>query len=279
MSNIKSKMPRMKVGTMQPTGNLKHNSLASGPDVSIKEPPEFTGITGVNMPIPEAKSLTIHFDAVKIQKLEPSKKSNFGGEKHDISAKDASDKVSVYDQKQLMERICMLEQETAQLITQLKEKDMAISNVTKLMQHKISECNQLVKKEHQNYERTEQKLKQAEILAAETLQILNESRKEFEEKSEHLTMLHEEKLAAMRRESTSEISCRDEKISKLKKQIAEILQRKSWERQQQLHELKQEVMRLSEEANRLQRELKLQKSLKQECKRCKSLQLKRSSDK
>ncbi|GCB83464.1 hypothetical protein scyTo_0024338, partial [Scyliorhinus torazame] len=35
------------------------------------------------------------------------------------------------------------------------------------------------------------------------------------------------------------------------------------ERQRQLHELKQEVMRLSEEANTLQRELKLQKSLKQ----------------
>ncbi|GCB78936.1 hypothetical protein scyTo_0017805, partial [Scyliorhinus torazame] len=212
---------------MQPTGNLKHNSLASGPDVSIKEPPDFTGITGVTMPIPEAKSLTVHFDAVKIQKLEPSKKSNFGGEKHDISAKDASNKVSVYNQKQLMERICMLEQETAQLITQLKEKDIGISNVTKLMQHKISECNQLVKKEHQNHERTEQKLKQAETLAAETLQILNESRKEFEEKTEHLTKLHEEKLAAMRRESTSEISSRDEKISKLKKQIAEILQGKS----------------------------------------------------
>ncbi|XP_078413024.1 uncharacterized protein LOC144689648 isoform X2 [Cetorhinus maximus] len=145
---------------------------------------------------------------------------------------------------------------------------------SKSLPSKISECSQLVKKEH---ERTEQKLKQAETLAAEKLRLLNESRKEFEEKTEHLKKLHEEKLATILRESTSEISCRDEKISKLKQQIAEILQGKSWERQQQLHELKKEITQLSEKANRLQTELTLQKSLKQECKSCKSVTLKRRS--
>ncbi|XP_067845164.1 uncharacterized protein PF3D7_1120000-like [Heptranchias perlo] len=274
MSDIKSKVSRVKVEAMRPTGNLKHNSAASGPDTPTKEPPVFTGITGIAMSIPEAKSLTIHFDAVKVQKLGLSKKIHFGGEKHDLSAKDTSIKMSLYDRKQLMERISMLEKETAQLKTQLKEKDRTITNVTKLMQDKILEYSQLVKDEQQSHEWTQDKLKQVEMLAAEKLQILHESRKEFEEKTEHLKKLHEEKLATLLRGSTSEISCRDEKISKLKQQVSEILQGKSWERQQQLHELKKEVKRLSEEASTLHRELKLQKSLKQECKSCKSLTLK-----
>ncbi|GCC28030.1 hypothetical protein chiPu_0006456 [Chiloscyllium punctatum] len=264
----------MKVGAIQPYHNLKHSSPISSPDTPINDPPDFTGITGVAMSIPEAKQPAIHFDTVKIQKLTLSKK-NFEREKHDISAKDASNKVSMYDQKQLMERICILEKETAQLKTQLKEKDVIITNLTELLQHKISEYSQLIEEEQQSHEQTEGKLKQAETLAEEKLQQLQENRKEFEEKAEQLKKLHEEKLAAVLRKSASEISCRDEKISKLKQQISEILQGKSWERQRQIYELKKEVTRVSEEASRLQRELTLQKSLKQECKSCKSLPLKR----
>ncbi|XP_072437744.1 uncharacterized protein [Chiloscyllium punctatum] len=181
--------------------------------------------------------------------------------------------VSMYDQKQLMERICILEKETAQLKTQLKEKDVIITNLTELLQHKISEYSQLIEEEQQSHEQTEGKLKQAETLAEEKLQQLQENRKEFEEKAEQLKKLHEEKLAAVLRKSASEISCRDEKISKLKQQISEILQGKSCpvfvflihkrERQRQIYELKKEVTRVSEEASRLQRELTLQKSLKQ----------------
>lgn len=44
----------------------------------------------------------------------------------------------MYDQKQLTERISMLEKENAQLKTQLKEKEVTINNVNKLMQQKVS---------------------------------------------------------------------------------------------------------------------------------------------
>lgn len=52
-----------------------------------------------------------------------------------------------------------------------------------------SEYSQLIKKEQQSHEQTEERLKQAESLAAEKLQILYESRKEFGEKTEHLNKL------------------------------------------------------------------------------------------
>ncbi|XP_032881045.1 golgin subfamily A member 6-like protein 22 isoform X2 [Amblyraja radiata] len=174
----------------------------------------------------------------------------------------------MYDQKQLTERISMLEKENAQLKTQLKEKEVTINSINKLMQLKDSEYSQLIKKEQQSHEQTEERLKQAESLAAEKLQILYESRKEFGEKTEHLNKLHEEKLATVIKENASEITCRDEKIRKLKQQVSEVLEGKSWERQQQLHELKKEVIRLTEEASALQKKLKLHQSFKKDCKNC-----------
>lgn len=44
----------------------------------------------------------------------------------------------MYDQKQLTERISMLEKENAQLKTQLKEKEVTINSINKLMQQKVS---------------------------------------------------------------------------------------------------------------------------------------------
>ncbi|XP_051868730.1 uncharacterized protein LOC127568712 [Pristis pectinata] len=265
-------MSKVKLGATRSTGNLKHKNASAEPDISIKEPPDFTGISGASMPIPETKSLTIHFNAIRVHKGH-TKKIPFGSEKHEISAKDATIKAPLYDQKQLMERISMLEKENAQLKTQLKGKEVTINNINKLMQQKISEYSHLIKLEQQSHEQIEERLKQAEALAAEKLQSLHECRKEFEEKTEHLKKLHEEKLAIMLRESTSEITCRDEKIRKLKRQVSEILEGKSWERQQQLHELKKEVIQLTEEASALQKKLQLQQSFIKDCKSCSCLTL------
>ncbi|XP_059841993.1 uncharacterized protein LOC132402916 isoform X2 [Hypanus sabinus] len=235
-------MSRVKLGATRSTGNVKHKTTSAEPDPSARKPPDFTGISGVSMPIPETKSLTAHFDAIKVHKGH-TKKSD-----------------STYDQKQLMERISMLEKENAQLKAQLKEKEVTINNISKQMQQEISEYNDLVKLEYQSHEWLKEKLKQAEALAAEKFHCLHECRKEFEEKTEHLKKLYEEKIATMTREKASEIACRDEKIRKLKQQVSEILQGKSWERQQQLDELKKEIIRLTEEASTLQKKLQFQQS-------------------
>ncbi|XP_059841991.1 uncharacterized protein LOC132402916 isoform X1 [Hypanus sabinus] len=250
-------MSRVKLGATRSTGNVKHKTTSAEPDPSARKPPDFTGISGVSMPIPETKSLTAHFDAIKVHKGHTKKSVS---EKHEISAKDATIKDSTYDQKQLMERISMLEKENAQLKAQLKEKEVTINNISKQMQQEISEYNDLVKLEYQSHEWLKEKLKQAEALAAEKFHCLHECRKEFEEKTEHLKKLYEEKIATMTREKASEIACRDEKIRKLKQQVSEILQGKSWERQQQLDELKKEIIRLTEEASTLQKKLQFQQS-------------------
>lgn len=220
-------MSKVKLGATRSTGSLKHKNTHGEPNISIKEPLDFTGISGVSMPIPETKSVTTHLDATKVHKGQ-LKRIPYGSETHEHSAKDATSKAPMYDQKQLTERISMLEKENAQLKTQLKEKEVTINNVNKLMQQKDSEYSQLIKKEQQSHEQTEERLKQAESLAAEKLQILYESRKEFGEKTEHLNKLHEEKLATVIKENASEITCRDEKIRKLKQQVSEVLQGKSW---------------------------------------------------
>ncbi|XP_078260867.1 uncharacterized protein LOC144596459 isoform X2 [Rhinoraja longicauda] len=220
-------MAKVKLGATKSTGSLKHKNIHGEPNISIKEPLGFTGISGVSMPIPETKSVTTNVDAIKVHKGQ-LKRIPYGSEKHEHSTKDATSKAPMYDQKQLTERIRMLEKENAQLKTQLKEKEVTINSINKLMQQKDSEYSQLVKKEQQSHEQTEERLKQAESLVAEKVQILYESRKQFGEKTEHLNKLHEEKLATVIKENSSEITCRDEKIRKLKQQVSEILEGKSW---------------------------------------------------
>lgn len=87
-------MSKVKLGATRSTGSLKHKNTHGEPNISIKEPLDFTGISGVSMPIPETKSVTTHLDATKVHKGQ-LKRIPYGSETHEHSAKDATSKVSL----------------------------------------------------------------------------------------------------------------------------------------------------------------------------------------
>ncbi|XP_007890679.1 golgin subfamily A member 6-like protein 22 isoform X1 [Callorhinchus milii] len=267
--SVKSRNSTMKAGATQVVGSTKHNSAAPGLYILAEDPSFFNGVTGKAMAIPKTKSLTTHFTTVKIPKFGISKR-NCEGDKPEKTSKDATFQVSLDEQNQMLERICMLEREIVQLKTQLEEKDTSLNNVTKLMQDKISEHAQLVEEEQQSHELTREKLEQSENVVAEKIQLLHDHQKEYEQSTEDLKELHKVRVATIIKETTSEINCRDEKIAKMKQQISEILKGKSWERQEQLNGMKKELKSVSDEVTVLERKLELQKSLEQECDNCKS---------
>ncbi|CAG2204224.1 unnamed protein product [Mytilus edulis] len=77
----------------------------------------------------------------------------------------------------------------------------------------------------------------------------------------------DEKLKDITDLKDKELALRDEKLNRLKKQMADALKGNSWERQQQLEELTKELARLQEECDTLRMKLKSFKS-KGSCPNC-----------
>ncbi|XP_069464129.1 dynein regulatory complex protein 9-like isoform X3 [Ambystoma mexicanum] len=82
---------------------------------------------------------------------------------------------------------------------------------------------------------------------------------------------YEGELTTIKKQGQADISHRDEKIAKLKRQIADIFKERSWEHQQQLEELRKELNRLTEEAQLLRIRLKREEIYKRVCENCKIL--------
>nr|XP_022344710.1 uncharacterized protein LOC111137529 [Crassostrea virginica] len=100
---------------------------------------------------------------------------------------------------------------------------------------------------------------------------MEQLRKENKEQAEKLRKELEEKILEITTSKDQEIKIRDEKLTRLKNQMADALKGNSWERQQQLEELTKELSRIQEECDALRMKLKASKSKGGSCPNCQDM--------
>ncbi|XP_014351326.2 uncharacterized protein LOC106705830 [Latimeria chalumnae] len=170
-----------------------------------------------------------------------------------------------------LKKIEELQKTNLKLKEELKIKDNTISILTKTIQDKAVEHCELIKVEQNFHSQTKDQLTKVQCLLSEKTQELHDSTKHYEATILELKKQHECTIAALKKQMNFEISQKNESIAKLKQQISEILKGNSWQRQQQLEELRKDFNRLSEEAQTLQKKLKMEQIQKRECDHCNSL--------
>ncbi|XP_069036052.1 cingulin-like protein 1 isoform X3 [Lepisosteus oculatus] len=118
---------------------------------------------------------------------------------------------------------------------------------------------------------TKAQLQKAKMAVQEQMQINHERTSACEQTIKELKLLHNVNIAELKKEMDSERHSNNEKISKLKQQVSDILEGRSWARHQQLEDLTKEIVRLTEETKTLKKQLTAEQIPKM-CKNCKSLQ-------
>nr|XP_033794103.1 uncharacterized protein LOC117357501 isoform X3 [Geotrypetes seraphini] len=140
--------------------------------------------------------------------------------------------------------------------------------------HKSIQNEEFVKSievERSNHEITKEQVKECQNIIDEKIQLLNDSTTYYETLMDDLQTQYNEAVETVKKHSQLEIRQRDEKLIRLKQQIADMFKEKSWEHQQQLDELRKEMTRMSEEIQVLRIKLKSETLTKQQCPNCRHL--------
>ncbi|MEE6474660.1 hypothetical protein FKM82_010454 [Ascaphus truei] len=188
----------------------------------------------------------------------------------------ASKSVQVSSDEESLSRskIKALQNDNLSLRALLKEKEATLLNLNKAIQDKGLQFAKDMERETKRHKATRKLLEESQNMVGEKVQLLDESVLHYETMTEELQNQYEETVTSLKKQSLLEISCRDEKISKLKDQISDLFKDKSWEHQQQLEELRNELNRSAEETQLLRIRLKRGDTSKKECEQCRSLALK-----
>ncbi|XP_030050517.1 CAP-Gly domain-containing linker protein 1 isoform X2 [Microcaecilia unicolor] len=144
----------------------------------------------------------------------------------------------------------------------------------KTMIHKSiqnEEYTKAIETEKSNHELTKEQVKECQNIIEEKVQLLNDSTTYYETLMEDLQTQYQEAVDTVKKHSHLEIRQRDDKLVRLKQQIADMFKEKSWEHQQQLDELKNELTRMTEETEVLRTKLKTENLPKQQCPNCRHL--------
>ncbi|XP_029449566.1 interaptin-like isoform X2 [Rhinatrema bivittatum] len=175
------------------------------------------------------------------------------------------------DDKCFLSQMKELQKENRQLQGSVKEKDEAMNNLIEVIQGKNDEYVKALEIERNNHETTKQQVKECQNLIEEKIQLLNDSTVYYETLMEDLQTQYQEAVETVKKHSQLEIRQRDDKLAKLKQQIADIFKEKSWEHQQQLEELKKELNRMTDETQMLRMKLKAENLPRQQCPNCRHL--------
>nr|XP_015218344.1 PREDICTED: serine/threonine-protein kinase MRCK beta-like isoform X1 [Lepisosteus oculatus]XP_015218345.1 PREDICTED: serine/threonine-protein kinase MRCK beta-like isoform X1 [Lepisosteus oculatus] len=253
-TNCNSKLHNSRASTRQ---------LSDRSEVSVtraaQRPREQCHVTGVAVPLCGARA------PVRME----SKSRVIGREKMAKSVRDKSTQVSLLHNS-LLERNAALEKEILHLKGELKEKVLCMSSLSTLIQEKDEHLKELTS-ERELHCQTKAQLQKAEMAVQEQMQINHERTSACEQTIKELKLLHNVNIAELKKEMDSERHSNNEKISKLKQQVSDILEGRSWERHQQLEDLTKEIVRLTEETKTLKKQLTAEQIPKM-CKNCKSLQ-------
>ncbi|XP_043910981.1 golgin subfamily A member 6-like protein 2 [Protopterus annectens] len=280
MSSTRLKHSVARGGTVRHLGFTSQKSFGSAHAHGKEELETSHCITGVAMAVPETKSHSFQIKVEKMrQHIPPAESAQVKLEKLKEHTPPTTKKnkmvvnksVQTYATEKNIQECKELLVKCQVLEAQLMEKEDTIRNLNQSLQNKNTEFVKAVEIEQRRHEETKCKMKRTETLLMEKAQLLQDTTNNYEETIQKLKKEHEEAVAILKMRSESEINHRDNKITNLKKQISDILKGKSWERQQQLEELRKELENLTEEAQFLQRKLKEEQLNKQECANCRSM--------
>lgn len=174
----------------------------------------------------------------------------------ELAAKEQQINSYMYRESQQKEEIQRLQKIIEELGQQIEEKDQAIVDLQEQMAHQEQKYKELYSQECVRHEGTRQTLQEMWSDVEKKVALIAQLKDQHQDELQRLSTEMETKLAAERAEKEREISVRDEKLNKLKKQMAEALKGNSWERQQQLDELSKELQRVQEESELLKMRIK-----------------------
>ncbi|XP_033748499.1 ERC protein 2-like [Pecten maximus] len=225
------------------------------------------GITGNALAVPPQRGK----NAAREKETKPSSvsvKSDSGKSDSASSTKsqELTDKKEIQElkarERDLLRQISSLQKQVEDLQEQIRNKEVEVVTLQDqiLRQEESHKAALLEEKKSHDTTRSDRDrlLKEIEALRAEIKAIREENVKKMEELKKELEEKHASEIA----EKDKEIKLRDEKLNRLKMQMADALKGNSWERQQQLEELTKELGRLQEEADGLRMKLKSFKTLK-----------------
>ncbi|XP_038060775.1 myosin heavy chain, non-muscle-like [Patiria miniata] len=173
--------------------------------------------------------------------------------------------------KQHRNRIQSLQRLIDQLRAELKSKEEELASTQARLLQIEEHYKRLYEEEKQSHGRTKEELEATRQELKEKTNYVEQLKTQHERQVVDINAAHEHKLSALRSEKDKEISDRDTKIEKMKKQMADILKDNSWERQQQLEELTKELNKISDEASALRIKCKSLSTKSKSCDNCSAM--------
>ncbi|OCT79718.1 coiled-coil domain-containing protein 18 [Xenopus laevis] len=243
----------------EPTSSGIHSFHTNRPGKS-----DLPAIAGVGLGVPDAKPPNVGL-ASKPVKTYPSNAKPVRIGKSVISR---SVQVSISEENVFLSQNEALLKENFLLTAALKEKEVTIVNLRKVLEEKTLHYTKDLEAEINSHALTKDQLEESQSLVQKKDQLLKERILHYEKVAQELQDQHEEKVTSLQTQSQLEIRSRDEKINKLKQQISELFKDKSWEHKQQTDEYQKEVNRLEEEVRSLHLQLKRESTLVKECDQC-----------
>ncbi|KAL3857945.1 hypothetical protein ACJMK2_012570 [Sinanodonta woodiana] len=146
-------------------------------------------------------------------------------------------------------------------------KSLDLVDRKELNEAKEKHFKKLYEEELQSHAETKSNLRNSQDDVAKLTLRLEQVMQENAEKIKQLQEEADKKLAEMTAGKDKEIADKEQKLNRLKQQMADALKGNSWERQQQLEELTKELRRIQDEADSLRHKLKAYKS-KSSCANC-----------
>ncbi|XP_061188557.1 mRNA export factor GLE1-like [Saccostrea echinata] len=265
-------------GRFRPLGSIRAN-LKSGGSEKIPHIPSASsvsskvnlekdnqGILGNALAVPPVKEKKE--EKVKVQSAKSdsgsstkSQESEYKKELQDAKARE----------KDLLKEIAELKKLIEELRKQIQEGEQTITSLRSDLKTQEETLTGQINKEKSEHEATKQSLQGARSEIDELRAQIEKLRKENEEQIDRHKKELEEKILEITTSKDKEIKIRDEKLTRLKNQMADALKGNSWERQQQLEELTKELARIQEECDALRMKLKASKSKGGHCANCQDM--------
>ncbi|KAL5015953.1 hypothetical protein ScPMuIL_005542 [Solemya velum] len=258
-------------GRVRPLGALRHNVTNNNvrDDIpnykNIASDTRMRGIHGNAMSVPPAKE--------KEDRPKQSLKSANSDSGSSTKSQDLTDRKELQQAKtrerELKQQVESLQKQIEELKSQLSDKEQIISDLQDKINKQESHYKKLYEKEQEDHSETKKKIDELEKLLAGTRMEVSRLKEKNEVMLNHLRKEMEERITEITKQKDKEIAVKDEKLNRLKQQMAEALKGNSWERQQQLEELTKELARIQEEADALRLKLKAFKNSKtKSCQNC-----------
>jgi len=276
MSGPRPRKPR-------PLGSLRKFNISKNIEVLPTIPkllPEITpdsdrlgeGILGNAMTVPPpsqpmtSRSRPNTDDRPKSDKKSPKSASSASEVSHDKCEKEIKD--GLEREKLLKDQVTSLQKQIAELKIALRGSEEEKQTLLSKLDTQEKNYNIQLEGERTEHEATCTSLSEAREEVTQAQETINQMRTDHEAALRALREELEQKLAETVASKDAEIADKDQKLARLKSQMADALKGNSWERQQQLEELTKELARLQEESEGLRMKIKAISKNKQSSASC-----------